>query len=171
METTLPDKFSLGFQFLKEAALSAINSVTEAAEQFKESPTGISLNNWLEVHPVMLWIVSHPLISLVIAIVGIVLLLGLLKAVIKLVEKMWLDIFKAPFLTIKALFKKKSKSVEEKKPIEVESTPIEETPVDQTDNSSPLDIILERLNTIEREQKLILKEIATIKNSNNSLVK
>ena len=167
METTLPDKFSLGFQFLKEAAGSAINSVTEAAEQFKESPTGISLNNWLEVHPVMLWIVSHPLISLVIAIVAIVLLLGLLKAVIKLVEKMWIDIFKAPFLTIQSLLKKKSKSVN-KEPIEVEATPIAENPVEQTDNSSPLEQILERLNTIEREQKLILKEIATIKNSTNS---
>ena len=94
METTLPDKFSLGFQFLKDAALSAINSVTEATEQFKESPAGISLNNWLELHPVMLWIVSHPLISLAIAIVGIVLLLGLLKAAIKLVEKMYS--FKVP---------------------------------------------------------------------------
>ena len=162
METTLPDKFSLGFHFLKEAAGSAMNSVTEAAEQFKASPLGVSINNWLELHPVMLWIVSHPLISLVIAIVAIVLLLGLIKAIIKLVEKMWLNIFKAPFLSIQSIFNKKSKSVA-KEPIEVESTPIVETPVEETEKSSQLDKILERLNTIEREQKLILKEIATMK--------
>lgn len=51
---------------------------------------------WLQIHPFWWWVLSHPLWA--IALLGFILLLGsgLFRAIARLLEQLWLGLFRAP---------------------------------------------------------------------------
>ena len=117
------------------------------------------LNNWLANHPVMFWLSQHPIITLVTAFVLGVILWRLLTAIAfvitNTIDKVWLWIFRSPILLFKSLFGIKEKVVAEEEQLEL------------TINPAQFKQIINQLNQITVQQKLIIQEIKTLKQTNH----
>ncbi len=111
-------------------------------------------NHWLEQHPVMFWMVEHPIISIVAILIGIILFSRLLSAIAYLIDKVWLWIIKAPWLLIKSIF-----GIKKKIPEEVGNTINYEIAT----NPEQLTEIVRKLERIEQQQQQILQDIASLK--------
>ena len=86
-------------------AINKVNPVTtqgviqisDAAVEKLQAALISIYQDWLKSHPILAWLLTHPLASLVIFMVTILLLWGLLKSIVKMTEQVWLTIFKSPF--------------------------------------------------------------------------
>jgi hypothetical protein len=112
------------------------------------------IDRWFEAHPSILWLVQHPVLSIVGCLIGVVLLARLLAAIALLIDRLWLWILKSPILLIKSLFGGKAKNQEES---------IQNSGYITIDNSPQLEKIVTQLVAIEKQQQQILKEIAQLK--------
>lgn len=115
-------------------------------------------SNWLSQHVYLAWILAHPLPSLVLLIVGIFLLLGLFKAIGRGMERVWVFLLKTPFRLLQPLFRLIWRSIlrlfghnnfSESK-LAVQTTP------------ERIESIVDRLQTLAREQELLLGELSTL---------
>ncbi|MDJ0633968.1 MAG: hypothetical protein QNJ34_12330 [Xenococcaceae cyanobacterium MO_188.B29] len=113
------------------------------------------LNDWFAEHPLILWLYQHPIITLVTTFVVAVILWRLLAAIALLIttaiDKVWLWLFRSPVLFFKSLL-----GIEEKAPVEQEKLEI-------TINPDQFKQIINQLNQITAQQKLIIEEINTLK--------
>jgi hypothetical protein len=55
------------------------------------------VQSWLAEHPLVGWLVGHPLWALGLALVGLLLFAGLWSAIARLTEGFWLSLVKLPF--------------------------------------------------------------------------
>ena len=117
------------------------------------------LNSWLANHPIMFWLSQHPIITLVTAFVLGVILWRLLTAIAfvitNTIDKVWLWVFRSPILLFKSLFGVNEKVVAEEEHLEL------------TINPAQFKQIINQLNQITAQQKLIIQEIKTLKKTNN----
>lgn len=113
------------------------------------------MNEWLQEHPLFNWILHHPIATLVLVVISIVLLLGLLQAIFRLIEKFWLTVLKSPLLLGKLLLGSRTvKSREMAHPSGVVSDL----------DTEQISQILVKLETIQQEQQAILQELAALRN-------
>ena len=117
------------------------------------------LNDWFAEHPLILWLYQHPIITLFTTFVAAVILWRLLAAIALLittaVDKVWLWLFRSPVFLIKSLL-----GIEEKVAVEPEKLAI-------TINPEQFKQIINQLNQITAQQKLIIQEINTLKQTRN----
>ena len=111
-------------------------------------------NHWIEQHPRILWMLQHPVISIVGVFVGVILFSRLLAAVAQLIDRVWLWIIKAPWLLVKSILGIKNKTSEV-----VGNTINYEVAV----NPEQLTKIAKQLERIEKQQKQILQDVAILK--------
>lgn len=111
-------------------------------------------SHWLEQHPLIFWMVQHPIISIVGVLIGVILFSRLLSAIAYLIDKVWLWIIKTPWLLIKSLFGIKKKTSED-----VGNTINYELAI----NPEQLTKIVNQLQRIEKQQQQILQDIASLK--------
>lgn len=117
-------------------------------------------DSWFDQHPFISWLTQHPIFSLIAILILVVLLIRLLvtiyRAIANSIDRLWLWILQSPFLLVKSLFGWEFKSKE------LETTNII-TNYELTTNSEQLQEIITRLDEVQEQQKLILQEIAQLK--------
>ena len=119
-----------------------------------------SLQSWLETHPIVSWLINHPLWILCIFILLLLLFGGLLRVIGRLTEETWLIIFQSPFRLARWLI------VLTYKALTNASTPeVTNLKFGKNDKQEQLNYILLRLEEIKQEQEELLKEMKTILNS------
>ena len=115
---------------------------------------------WLFQHPLIMWSVNHPIISLVGGSIAIILILRLLatiyRAIANTIDRMWLALLRSPYLLLKLIFGGKVK------PDTVDSnTTI--TNYEVTNNPEQLQEIMTRLDQIQQQQQQIVRDLAQLK--------
>ena len=118
--------------------------------------TQYAVDHWLAEHISILWLLQHPLISVLGLMVGLVLFSRLLMAIATLIDRLWLWILRLPIILFKSIFTSGDKS---------QDTVAPTINYELTTNSEKSEQILQKLNAIEQQQKKILQELAAMKNS------
>ena len=123
------------------------------------------LNVWLYNHPTVAWGVHHPLISLIIGSIAIVLVIRLLltiyRAIASTIDRMWLWILRSPWILLKFLFGWEAKP----KP----DTNTNITNYEITNNPQQLEEIMTRLELIQQQQQQIIQDLELLKGRSHSI--
>ncbi|HEY9640517.1 MAG TPA: hypothetical protein V6C57_08535 [Coleofasciculaceae cyanobacterium] len=76
---------------------------TQIIDRLLDSITA-PLRDWLNAHPAGYWLVSHPLWSVGLLLISLLLLSGLLGAIAQLTQKLWIGILQAPWTLTRWIF-------------------------------------------------------------------
>jgi hypothetical protein len=117
------------------------------------------VSQWMEQHPFWAWIFTHPLPSLGLLLLVLFLLWGLLKAIGRGTEQIWLFLLRTPFKLLRPLFL--AIGIWIKRLLTGESTPDHPRSGQMAAISTQPRIlaILDRLHTLKQEQDLLLAEL------------
>jgi len=113
------------------------------------------IQTWMEEHPIAAWLIVHPLLSVGLLLVAIILLRGLLGAIAQLTERIWMAILRFPMKLASWLFTSTAQ-------LFIRSTSDTQTPVEQPTQQERLIAILARLEAIQQEQDQLLKEVREV---------
>ncbi|WP_414529293.1 hypothetical protein [Nodularia chucula] len=156
---------------------NTLEKTKSSIEQTWQSAVITSIKDWLNQHPAFLrlfdflqWAVNHPIISLIILILGIMLILNLSKVIIRLIFTLIWSILQISLKLILAVIK--TTIIYLTKILGFASTPIADNPHEQlailptnpeTQNKHQRLIeISSRLATIQQEQQQLLEEAANL---------
>lgn len=162
----LPENLADKFNSIEIGASSWLHDVTKEATSLDDrliegvgNSIGFRFNAWLAQHPAIAWTINHPIISLVVGSITLVLTIRLLvtiyRAIASAIDRMWLWILRSPWLLLKFLFGW------ERQPKVASSTTI--TNYEVTQDSEQLQDIMVRLDKIQRQQEQILDDLARLK--------
>lgn len=112
------------------------------------------VNSWLEEHPLIIWMLQHPIISLISFFLIIVLIFRLFSAIAQLLDKLWIWLLTSPVILIKSLLGLKNKSTENLATISQQQTAIDPIKISH---------IIEQLELINQQQQQIMQDIAALK--------
>ena len=116
-----------------------------------------AVDSWLAEHISILWLLQHPLISVVGLVIALVLFARLLVAIAYLIDRLWLWILRLPITLFQAIFSSEETAKDD--------LPTTINNYELTNHSQEFEQILQRLNAIEQQQKKILQELAILKNA------
>ena len=119
------------------------------------------VNPWVAKHPLVMWLLQHPVISVIGVLLAAVLLLRLFSAIAFLLDKLWIWLLKSPVLLIKFLLRNKTTSVKKTTVITHQTSTIEPEKISQ---------IIQQLEKIDRQQQQIMKDIAILKQQKNDSI-
>lgn len=108
--------------------------------------------SWFETHPIFAWGIDHPLLTLGLLVVVLLLLSGLLQAIARFTEQIWIWLLRSPVLLIQWLFAVGRSWVRRKPPALPAATPQQER----------LTLILQKLETMRQEQDELLQEVRAL---------
>ena len=143
---------------MRDAASNAIQSAIKG-----------TVKDWIDSHPVVFWLVSHPLISLAILLIFIFIILGLLQALGSLFAQAWLFILQSPVKFMQAVLSVGSKFVSNVGGVAVNSL-VSKNPKEK--NNSALQLRGVESNSLESEERLanILARLEVIREEQNQLL-
>ena len=118
------------------------------------------VNSWVEKHPLIMWLLQHPITSVIGFSLAIVLLLRLFSAVAYLLDKFWLWLLRLPIVLVKLLIGSRKKPLEKASMIAHTPLNLEPEKVNQ---------IIEQLEAIHQQQQQMIKDIATLKQKQDRL--
>jgi hypothetical protein len=125
-------------------------------------------SQWWAQHPYLAWSIAHPILSLILILLSIFLLWGLIKAIGRAIDWMLVFLLKTPFKLFQPIFKVIWGSLQRgfgyNKDSRVQSIAIPDRHVN-VDRAACLDRIIDRLQTLNQEQDLLLHELSTLRNS------
>ena len=119
-----------------------------------------AIDSWLAEHISVLWLLHHPLISIIGFVIFLVLFARLLVAIASLIDRLWLWILRLPITLFQAVFPSGEKAKDD--------LPTTINNYELTTNPEKFEQILQKLNAIEQQQKKILQDLAVIKNTAQS---
>lgn len=108
--------------------------------------------DWLQAHPLFGWAVDHPLLTLGLLFVVLLLLSGLLQAIARLTEQIWLGILRSPVLLMQWLFAIGRSGLRRKPPAQPMLTPKQQR----------LTVMLQKLEIMQQAQEELLKEVRAL---------
>jgi hypothetical protein len=111
------------------------------------------LSQWMGQHPYFAWSIAHPVLSLGLVLIAIFLLWGLIKAIGRGVEQIWLFLLKTPFKLLQPMFRPIWGSIWRR---------IGHT--GDSELSARSEQIIDRLHALNQEQQSLLQELATLSN-------
>jgi hypothetical protein len=116
------------------------------------------VSQWLGQHPYLAWALSHPIPSLLLLLLAIFSLWGLIKAIGRGIEQIWLFLLKTPFRLLQPIFGLIWRSIER---IFGYTNP---SAVPLTGKTPPerIERIVDRLHTLAREQETLLDELSSL---------
>ena len=129
---------------------------------------GAVFNQWLVAHPSLAWIVAHPLASVGLLLLAIFSLWGLIKALGRGIEQTWVFLLTTPFKLLQPIFGLVWRSIRQvfghtKISVDrLESQLVSDYP------SERLATIVDRLHSLNQEQEMLLRELATLTDSTSS---
>lgn len=107
--------------------------------------------DWLQAHPLLAWGIDHPLWTLAGLFVVLLLLSGLLQAIARFTEQIWIWILRSPVLLIQWLVAIGLRWMQ-RKPAAPIATPKQQR----------LTVILQKLEAMRQEQEELLKEVRAL---------
>jgi hypothetical protein len=126
-------------------------------------------SQWLAQHPYLAWSIGHPLPSLGLVLVAILLLWGLIKAIGRGVEQIWIFLLKTPFKLLQPIFSRIWGSIWRRLGNTSYTTDAltNDLAVKPAHSNVPerVDLILDRLHALNQEQQILLGELSTLANS------
>lgn len=163
---------------ISQTSVQAVDSINQVSEQAKASleetiqkieglshtlTEGIEnvinnyVTNWMNHHVILAWLLTHPLYSIGIFLVSIVLIWGLFQALGGLIVKSWMAVLVSPVMLVRSLLPKTVKltSTANKNGFLSPKSDSEYT-------RERCKTILHRLNEIKQEQDTLLQELAKI---------
>ncbi len=118
--------------------------------------------HWLLAHPYLGWLISHPLLGFGLGLLTIFAFGGLLKAIGRGFEQVWLFLLKTPFKLLQPIFRLIWRSVlrifGHNNPSGEQVTAKAVTTV----QPEQIDRILDQLQTLHQEQQNLVNELATL---------
>lgn len=125
-------------------------------------PIVTPIREWLVAHPLWYWLFNHPLWLLALVVMVLFLFAGLLGAISRLTEAIWLMILQAPVKLVQWMFAGIFSLV--KRPfVRLDALPATANPQER------LLILLNRLEELRQEQDQLLQEARTLIQFNPSL--
>lgn len=152
------------FDAWRETAQNSVEITLEKTDSYiidnlKSSVTS-AIDSWFAEHPLILWLLHHPLITLIgftiAAILTVRLLVIIYVAIATAIDRLWLWILKSPLLLLKVLFGWKVKTKNNNSNTSI-------TNYELTTNSQQLQEICDRLDILQQQQQQIIQEIARLK--------
>ncbi len=117
---------------------------------------------WLLTHPYLAWLISHPLPGVGLGLLTIFAVGGLLKAIGRGFEQVWLFLLRTPFKLLQPIFRLIWRSVLRIFGHNNSSGSQLESPVIPTTQPEQIDQILDRLQTLHQEQQQLVDELAQL---------
>jgi len=141
------------------------DNVNDLTRKAIESAIDSTIKNWLNEHPIFLWLVSHPIWGLIIFIFVVFLIFGLFEALTTLIKSIWIFIFKIPQKLIKKTVNLTIISCQnigyQIWPPNSSQNKLKLTKIgNKSDRQQRIAEILERLEQLKQEQDRLLTEIA-----------
>ncbi|MCL6436584.1 MAG: hypothetical protein K6T90_20730 [Leptolyngbyaceae cyanobacterium HOT.MB2.61] len=115
-----------------------------------------AIQNWLESHPRIDWVVEHPIGTLIIGVLILFLFWGLLNAIARFTEQFWLALLRLPLQLSQWIFRGSPKLLAglfRLKPKE--------------DSQTQLKVIVDRLEELRREEDQLIEQVRRIVASKN----
>ena len=112
-----------------------------------------SMKEWMAEHPIVAWIMAHPLWSIALIVLTIFFCWGLLGAVAQLTQNAWLALLQAPLKFIQVLSRGIAQSLQR---ADASSLP---KPKSQQQVQERLPQILSRLEALHQEQETLMREM------------
>lgn len=137
-------------------SLDKASNVADLVSNNVQSTLESLWNNWVTNHYAIAFLVSHPLIAIVLLITAILTIWGLIQMIPSLFVNFWLMILKTPFILGKSLFKNNSEGVIS------ENNNLNLNLVNNLEKDNFLKEILAKLDIIENQQKNILQQLVQI---------
>ncbi|MEG4324843.1 hypothetical protein QUB37_17505 [Microcoleus sp. AT3-A2] len=153
---------------LEDSINKAGNMSGTASDAIKSAING-TVKDWIDSHPVVFWLVSHPLISLAILLLFIFIILGLFQGLSSFFAGGWLFILQSPVKFMQRVVSFGSKSVSNVGGVAVNSL-VSKNPQDK--NNSGLQLRGVESNRLESQERLanILGRLEAIREEQNQLL-
>jgi hypothetical protein len=120
-------------------------------------------SQWLTTHPYLAWTISHPLPSLGLLLLILFSLWGLIKAIGRGIEQIWLFLLKTPFKLLQAIFRPIWSSIRQMFGHN-NNVSGEQLGAESISTSAPTQIerIVDRLQVLSQEQDSLLRELSIL---------
>jgi cell shape-determining protein MreC len=118
-------------------------------------PVFKSVQTWMAAHPVISWVMSHPLWAIALFFIALLLSWGLLGAIARLIQQVWLLILQAPLKLFHWLFNSLFHAFSTRVLKAGEPTMLEQ-------REQRLLETLNRLEALQQEQEQLMQEVKTI---------
>jgi signal transduction histidine kinase len=118
--------------------------------------------HWLVAHPYLAWAISHPLPGVGLLLVLIFALSGLIRAVGRGFEQIWLFVLKTPFKLLQPIFRWMWRSIERIFGHTNARAEQLESKVIPTASSAQIERIIDRLQDLHQEQQDLVGELSTL---------
>ena len=148
-----------------DRATASLNAAIEKAEHLSESVVDqlqtaiiISIQNWLEAHPILSWMITHPLYALGLLLLFLILFWGLLKIIGRFSEQFWLSVLQLPLKLFQWLLRVFFRAFKN----HTDSAIVTDQKSSGDNKQERLAYILKRLEEIRQEQEELLKEMQAI---------
>ncbi|XGV98862.1 MAG: hypothetical protein ACAF41_07955 [Leptolyngbya sp. BL-A-14] len=122
---------------------------------------GDSIQSWLAEHPVLAWIVAHPLWTIVLLVLTLFLCWSLLGAIAQLMQQVWLALLQAPLKLAQWLSRKLIPNGLLQSFLRKEETSLTKLG-SQQDLQEQLPQLLNRLEALRQEQEALIKEMQSM---------
>jgi hypothetical protein len=113
-------------------------------------PLTHSFQGWMAAHPVLAWMTNHPLWSIALFFVTLLLFWGLLGAIARLIQQIWMRILQAPLKFLRWIFGSLFKAIPVLKAEEPQG------------REQRLLAAIDRLEALQQEQELLMQEVKTM---------
>jgi hypothetical protein len=127
-----------------------------------ERTIGNYFTHWLNAHPYLVWLGAHPLWSLGLGLLSILAVWGLIRAIGRGVEQIWLLLLTTPFKLLQPILRQILSAIARifgHTKIGADRLNSQLTPAPATERVAT---IVDRLHELNLEQQLLLQELATL---------
>lgn len=150
-------------------SLDKAENISGAASEAIKSAIDATVKDWIDSNPLIFWLVSHPLIGLVMVLLFIFIVLGFFQALGSFFAEGWLSILQIPGKFMQGVLSVGSKSVSNLGGVAVNSL-VSTTPGEN--NYSALQLRGVESNSLESQERLanILTRLEAIRQEQNQLL-
>jgi hypothetical protein len=147
-----------GLQNVKGTLTGATNQLANGVAEGLQNTVVASFQDWLAVHPVIAWMVHHPIPTLVMGAVLLLLFWGLVRAIAQLTERIWITILQVPLKLSLWFWAWITRPLQKIALVKSVQPPVSPSPTPQ----AQLVEILARLEVLYQEQSQLIKEFRTL---------
>lgn len=130
-----------------------------------ERAIGTYFTQWLSAHPYLAWTIAHPLLGIGLLLLTIFSLWGLIKAIGRAIEQVWLLLLTTPFRLLQPIFGLIWRSIRRIFGHTSSSNDRLASSAVPTPSAERIDRIVARLQALRQEQDILLQELATLAGS------
>jgi hypothetical protein len=136
----------------------------DIAESIERSVSAY-LTQWLFAHPYLAWTIAHPMPSLGLLVLTIFSLWGLIKAIGRFIEQIWLFLLTTPFKLLQPILRQSWRSIRRIFGHTNSSNDRLNSEVVSNLSANRIGAIVDRLQQLNQEQEVLLQELYTLTGS------